>query len=375
MIDKRIVGQRIAARRMELGYSQAGFAKKLGVSTQAVSKWETGFSLPNIETLLNISRMTKTSINEILDGETLPEHLIFDRGLARIIRCLVCPVCRKALRVRLPVRQEKPYFFCENGHGYNVVDGVLDFGVREVAGELWSLFLKNYEQYLAEQRHPGNPRYLQGTPDFRERMWQVLERLRPRTILDMACGMGAGIQYMIERINWPVTILLTDLSYRILKWDRAFFTGEWKNPYVDLVCLACDGANLPLADESIDLVFSNGGFESMQTKMPDGFREAYRVLKPGAHALYNMSAVEDWNGENTRKWVRLLQALDGFDQFFGRENLQDIQTWLAFCEQTGFRENDAEKVYGELPAPEGDIFPFENEVLQWMAEYIVLSKK
>lgn len=375
MIDKHAAGQRIAVLRRGLGYSQAEFAEKLNVSAQAVSKWETGLSLPDIEVLLNISWMAKTSINEILDAETFPAQPGLDCGLARISRDLVCPACGKTLDLRVPVRKENARFVCKSGHSYDVVDGVLDFGAREIAGELWSLFLKNYEQYLAEQRHPGNPRYWQGTPNFRERMWQALKRLQPRTILDVACGTGSGIKYMIERINWPVTILLTDLSHRILKWDRRFFTDEWKNPYVNLACLACDGAKLPLADESIDLVFSNGGFESMQTKMQEGFREAYRVLKPGAHALYNINVVEDWNGENTRKWVRLLQAVDGFDYFLGQENLKDMRAWLTFCEQSGFRKNDAEMVYGELPAPDGDVFPFKNEVLQWMAEYVVLSTK
>ena len=45
MIDKTLAGSRIAMLRKELGYSQAVFAEKLGVSAQAVSKWETGLAL------------------------------------------------------------------------------------------------------------------------------------------------------------------------------------------------------------------------------------------------------------------------------------------------------------------------------------------
>lgn len=33
------------------------------------------------------------------------------------------------------------------------------------------------------------------------------------------------------------------------------------------------------------------------------------------------------------------------------------------------------EIYGELPAPEEEVFPFENEVLQWMGEYLCVSEK
>ena len=55
MINKYEVGQRISGLRKNLGYSQAEFAERLNVSTQAVSKWETGASLPDVDILLNIS--------------------------------------------------------------------------------------------------------------------------------------------------------------------------------------------------------------------------------------------------------------------------------------------------------------------------------
>ena len=50
-----------------------------------------------------------------------------------------------------------------------------------------------------------------------------------------------------------------------------------------------DCAILPIRDGCIHMVVSNGGFESMQSKMMEGFREAHRVLKPGGHAVYNIS--------------------------------------------------------------------------------------
>lgn len=375
MIDKTVVGNRIAMLRKELGYSQAIFAEKLNVTTQAVSKWETGIALPDIEVLLNISWISKTSIHAILEGEDFIESQNgFDRGLMHINRHLVCPQCRDKLKMHIPIKQEKLIFTCKNGHSYDVVDGVIHFGSREIEGELWSLWLRNYEHYLEEQRHQGNPRYWQGEPHYREVMWQKIKKLRPRTILDIACGTGSGIKYMIERINWPVTIIMTDLSHRILKWNRIYYSDEWRNPYVDMVYLACDCSNLPLEDNCIDVVFSNGGFESMKLKMMDGFREGFRVLKPSAHAVYNISTVDDHNNQNTKKWIHLYTNLD-ISNHPEDDKMHDINQWLLKCEKVGHSKNEAVKVYGELPAPTDDIFPFENEVLQWMAEHVVVSEK
>lgn len=375
MIDKRVVGTRIAMLRKDLGYSQSAFAEKLNVSAQAVSKWETGLALPDIEVLLNISWLSSTSLHTLLEGEDfmVPQNGV-DRGLLYVSRHLVCPKCRCSLELCVPTKGDKLSFICDNGHQYDVVDGVVYFGSREIEGELWSLWLRNYEHYLEEQRHPGNPRYWQGTPHYRELMWRKIERLRPRVILDMACGTGSGIKYMIERINWPVTVIMTDLSHRILKWNRIFYSGEWKNPYVDMVYLACDCANLPLADHCVDVVFSNGGFESMQNKMMDGFAEGYRVLKPGAHAVYNISVVEDFQSENTQKWIQLCTELAS-GRYFGPDKMNDIKQWIQKCEKIGYCNHEAAKVYGELPAPLDDIFPFENEIFQWMAEYVVVSQK
>lgn len=49
MIDREQIGIRIAALRKKAGWSQQTLAEKLGVSPQAVSKWESGKNLPDID--------------------------------------------------------------------------------------------------------------------------------------------------------------------------------------------------------------------------------------------------------------------------------------------------------------------------------------
>ncbi len=373
MINKTEVGHRIAAIRNQLGFSQAKFAEMLGVSTQAVSKWETGLSLPDIEVLLNLSWFAGTTINSILDGSEFIGAPGADRGLARMSGLLLCPTCKE----RLTLNEDmvgKHYFACPSGHRTDVIDGVVYFNTREIPGELWSLWLKNYDHYLEEQRHPGLPRYAEGELYYKEAMWREIDRLRPSTIVDIACGTGNGIKYIIERVRWPITIILADLSHRILKYDRVFFSEEWKNPFVDMVYLACDCSAVPLPDNSVDMVFSNGGFESMQRKMLEGFREAHRILKPSGHAVYNISVVDDHESRNTQKWIKLLYDKDNQSER-NPTHMNDIGQWTAKCENTGFQENKAIKIYGEMPAPDGDAFPFENMALRWMAQYVMVSEK
>jgi len=293
-------------------------------------------------------------------------------GLRRIAGLMCCPECGEKLQL-INQDESEAYFICKNRHCYDIADGVVNFGSREIPGEMWSLFLKNYQDYTEQQRYPGNPRYQMGTVPCCELRWQALKKIRPRIILDIACGTCSGLKYDLQRINWPCLVIMSDLSHRILKYNKRYFSEEMVNPYVDIVCLACDCARLPIEDGCVDMVVSNAGFESMQLKMMDGFREGYRVLKPGGYAVYNISVVGDHNSENTKKWESLYRSLD--KSYSLHEKLFDIREWEEICRNTGYLSTEAREVYGELPAPEGDKFPFENEIMQWMGEYLCVSVK
>jgi len=67
MIDKEQFGKRISVLRKKIGLSQAELAEKFNVSPQAVSKWETGLTLPDIDILLEMSWFFDISINALLE--------------------------------------------------------------------------------------------------------------------------------------------------------------------------------------------------------------------------------------------------------------------------------------------------------------------
>lgn len=68
------VGKFIKEIRIKNNLTQKEFAEKLGVTFQAVSKWENGKNIPDISLLKEISRMFNVDINEILDGEKKQEN-------------------------------------------------------------------------------------------------------------------------------------------------------------------------------------------------------------------------------------------------------------------------------------------------------------
>lgn len=59
--------------RNKAGLSQEELAEKIYVTRQAVSRWETGETLPNTETLKQLSRLYNVSINTLLGS---PSKLI-----------------------------------------------------------------------------------------------------------------------------------------------------------------------------------------------------------------------------------------------------------------------------------------------------------
>ena len=60
------IANRLLARRREHGYSQEELAHKLGVSRQAVSKWERAESSPDTDNLLALARLYGVSLDALL---------------------------------------------------------------------------------------------------------------------------------------------------------------------------------------------------------------------------------------------------------------------------------------------------------------------
>lgn len=78
-IDKAKFGAFVAALRREKGMTQRELAGRLLVSDKAVSKWETGTSLPDTALLIPLADALGVSVTELLLGRRMQEALAADR--------------------------------------------------------------------------------------------------------------------------------------------------------------------------------------------------------------------------------------------------------------------------------------------------------
>ena len=68
-MNNETVGRYISELRQEKNLTQTDLAKLCSVTYQAVSQWETGKTLPDIDSLKNLSEIFNLTINEILEGK------------------------------------------------------------------------------------------------------------------------------------------------------------------------------------------------------------------------------------------------------------------------------------------------------------------
>lgn len=115
--------------RTKNGLSQDELAEKVFVTRQAVSRWETGETTPNVETLKLLSSVFDVSINTLLGSP----------------RKLICQCCGMPLEDSTTSKEPDGEFnedyckWCYNGgeFKYTSKEQLIDFCVTHMASESW----------------------------------------------------------------------------------------------------------------------------------------------------------------------------------------------------------------------------------------------
>ena len=70
-MDQIKIGRFIAECRKKQNLTQMQLAEELEITDRAVSKWENGKSMPDSSIMLDLCRLLKISINDLLNGEVV----------------------------------------------------------------------------------------------------------------------------------------------------------------------------------------------------------------------------------------------------------------------------------------------------------------
>ncbi len=110
------IGNVIAYKRKELGYTQQNLADKLNISFQAVSKWENGTSTPDIALLPQIAGILNTSVDALVGYAHVPITQYEQKYKGEEYYWGIAPsqMCYEIMKLRPPV---KPYRVLDIGCG------------------------------------------------------------------------------------------------------------------------------------------------------------------------------------------------------------------------------------------------------------------
>ena len=131
------IGARIAKRRKDLGMTQEDLAGKLGVSAQAVSKWENDVSYPDISLLPQLVKNLDMTTDELLTGKTSKVQMMPEKKRKSLneltMRIFVHSADGDKVKVNLPMSLVKVCMEMGVNIAPNFVDGIdamsnLDFG-------------------------------------------------------------------------------------------------------------------------------------------------------------------------------------------------------------------------------------------------------
>lgn len=292
-----------------------------------------------------------------------------------LLEILKCPECGGRLRLRETLEKDgeeivNAVIGCDCGHKYKVMDGVVNFGSQEQE------FSNNWSSSYEAMKYEELDKYVEeNTPQSLKALNKKaktyiidnLNKSKPELVLDVASGRGMLATYIAEYINYSPTLILTDLSFLVLKYDR--LKMKKTNPGLKVNYIACDCTHMPIIDNAVDRVVSFYGITNMMDFAKDGIKESCRVLKQGGKFLNSVFYVDCSTAaaREIEKAFKEQLKVNVFDEILSEKEL--LQTHKS----TGFQEISAE-IIGEGVGEENklDAIPIEGE---WFALAVINGTK
>ena len=224
-MDKYRFGEFIYNQRKKLGYTQEELGRKLKVTNKAVSKWETGETLPDVQLLEDLARVLCVSLDELLTGvKPEPEKVEVDyKKTERIILFItsviffVTTVCfllivissRKTIEINEDNYQD--YFLvtpCEesiaDGYGMTINGSIITLAEIEDASLTLNFTIQYF--YINTNNELSEILYVDRIISYDELVKDFSIIVKPKNqISNFKEFYGFTISYEIEEVNGKVT--------------------------------------------------------------------------------------------------------------------------------------------------------------------------
>ncbi len=209
-----------AVLRRAHGYTQETIAEKCGVSRQAIAKWETGASLPDMYKLVDIAKLFDVSIDDLVCGNCFSglDALPAIREEMEAMNARLSDEM-KVMSSKLDEIKEKFSDDSEDGEAlYQYYLDMLDSSYEEEARN-WLDVLENYYDVVQEYKESGY-----------EKAWDIIEQQITlghgpfldvlSNLIDLACAIGSNYLPVGDKKNTQYLDFIEDVANIMPAWSK-----------------------------------------------------------------------------------------------------------------------------------------------------------
>lgn len=151
-----VFSEQLSKLRKEANLTQEELAEKCDVSRQAVAKWESGESLPDIYKISQIAKLFEVSLEELIWGECQQDtqkdiakkiYVLFAKNMEDLRTCLLCDRLKSdtelATQLRAEIKKSRLVF------PKKIVDELLELTIDFAYSSIYMMGREEYKKIFA----------------------------------------------------------------------------------------------------------------------------------------------------------------------------------------------------------------------------------